>query len=165
MSKLKEVLNRVASKRGAVEKHAKFDKKNLADKTRKRSKIAANIVAMTKRTLNKIFPTDVAMIPEDFDLDISAKLILQSFIFSSVANDSTANLLELRILAGVAESLSITTNRITITTDAGVSDHDSIKALIEASSRASAMITVAIIPGDGAVLVAASSLKQFSGAV
>jgi len=74
-------------------------------------------------------------------------------------------LITIEIVVGAAEAITVKKNHIKITTEDAVSNHDSIKALIEASSQASALITVEINSGEGATLVDAQSTQALSGAI
>jgi hypothetical protein len=86
-------------------------------------------------------------------------------MFTSVSANPAANLLLLEIISGSEESIEVVDNKISITTEDEVSDHDSIKALIDGDSQAASLITVEINLGEGATLVDAEELASFSGAI
>ena len=163
---LNKIFRKLASLKQKVQKGSKFDKINLADEVRARSPLVKSVVDRTARIMfQQTVGTDIAIQPEDYDTNQKASLAIQEFVITSVAANPTANLITIEIEAGAAESIEVIDNHIKITTEDAVSNHDSIKALIEASSQASALITVEINSGEGATLVDAQSTQALSGAI
>ena len=147
---LKPLLRKLAGLKEKVQKGANYDKINLADDVKERSPLVKSIVDRNAR----IYQTNQA-----------ASLSIQDFVFTSVAKNPAANLLTFEIIADSAESIEVVDNHIKVYIEDGVSDHDSIKALIDGDSEASDLITVAINAGQGAVVVTAESVSEFSGAI
>lgn len=163
---LKSLLRKLAGLKHKVQKGSNYDKINLADDVKERSPLVKSVVNRNARIfIKQVLGGDLTVLPEDYDVNQASSLAVQEFGFTSVAKNPAANLLLLEIIAGAAESIEVEGNKISVTTDDGVSDHDSIKALIEADSQASALITVVINAGQGAVLVDAEDLASFSGAI
>jgi hypothetical protein len=103
--------------------------------------------------------------PEDFDTNRPATLAVQELVFTSVAENPAANLLTLTIVADSAESIEVDGNDITIYIEDTVSDSDSVKALVDGDDNASALVTVEVNAGEGATVVTAEDVKEFSGAL
>lgn len=163
---LKSLMRKIAAFKEKVQKGSDYDKKNLADEVRVRSPLAKQVVDRNARNMfQKVMRTDIAIQPEDYDTNQSSSLAEQQFVFTSVAKNPLANLITLEIIAGVAESIEVIDNHIKVTINDTVSDHDSVKALIDGYAPAAALISVAINVGQGATIVTAASTKTFSGAI
>lgn len=168
---LKSILRKIAGVKEVVQKGANYDKINIADDIRERSPLAKQVVDRNARIFHKaVLGDEVTPLPEELDTNQPATLAVQEFVFTSVAENPAANLLTLEMVAGSVEAIEVIDNHIKITldTDAGdvtVSDHDSIKALIDGDSEASALITVAINAGQGATAVTVEDVKEFRGAI
>lgn len=163
---LKSLMRKLAAVKDKVQKGSKFDKRNLADNTRERSPLAKQVVDRNARNMfEKVMRTDIAMQPEDYDTNQQSSLAFQEFVFTSVAKAPAANLISLEIIAGLAESIEVIDNHIKITINDTVSDHDSVKALIDGYAPAAALISAEINAGQGAVVVTAEATKYFSGAI
>lgn len=163
---LKSLLKRIATTKQKVQTGAKFDKINLADDTRERSKLATSVVDRNARKyVEEVLGEDITVMPEDFDTNQSATMAMQEFVFTSVEESPAANLLTLEIIADTAESIEVDENHIKVMIEDGVSTHDSVKALIDGDSTASAMVTVAVNAGEGLTLVTAEDTAEFSGAL
>jgi hypothetical protein len=164
---LKSLLRKLAGFKQKVQQGSKYDKLNLADDVKARSPLVKSVVDRNARIfIKQVLGEDITVLPEDYDTNQSASLAVQEFVLTSVEKNPAANLILVEIVAGAAESIWVSkSKKISITTDDGVSDHDSIKALIEANSKASALITVEINAGEGATLVDASELASLSGAI
>lgn len=163
---LTSIMRKLAAIKEKVQKGSKFDKKNLADEVRVRSPLAKQVVDRNARNMfQKVLGTDIAIQAEDYDTNQKSSLSLQQFVLTSVAKNPAANLISIEIIAGLAESIEVIDNHIKITIEDTVSDHTSVKALIDGYAPAAALISVAINAGQGATLVTAESTKIFSGAI
>lgn len=163
---LKSLLRKIAGLKQAVQKGSNYDKLNRADEVRQRSPLVKQVIDRTARIFQEqALGEEITATPEEFDTNQPATLEVQEFIFTSVAENPAANLLTLEIIADSAESVEVVDNHIKVYTEDTVSDHDSIKALIDADEEASSLITVAINAGQGATLVTAEDLGEFSGAI
>lgn len=163
---LKPLLRKLAAIKQKVQKGSNFDKINLADDVKERSPLVKSVVNRNARIMfQQLLRTDSTTLPDDYDVNQAATLSAQEFVFTSVSKNPSANLLLLEIIEGAEESIEVEDNKITITTIFGISNHDSIKALIEADSQASSLITVEINVGEGLGLVVAEELSSFSGAL
>lgn len=163
---LNKLFRKLASLKQKVQHGSKYDELNLADKVRERSPLVKSVVNRTARIMfQQTIGTEIAIQPEYYDTDQKASLAIQEFVITSVAANPTANLITIEIVAGAAEEISVIDNHITITTEDEVSDHDSILALIESSSQASALITAEINAGEGTTLVDAQATQTLSGAI
>lgn len=167
--RLKSLLRKLVGLKAGVQNRANFDKRNRADEVRERSPLVKSVVNRTARVfINETLGEDLAVLPEDYDVNQPATLSVQQFVFTSVAKNPSANLITMEIIAGSAEAIEVVDNHIKITIDTDVteeSDHDSVKALIDGDAEASSLITVAINAGQGATLVTAESVLEFSGAI
>jgi len=163
---LKPLLRKIAGLKEKVQKGANYDKINLADDVRERSPLAKSIVDRTARIYQKaVLGEDVTVKLEDYDTNQAASLAVQEFVFTSVAKNPAANLLTLEIIADLNEFVEVVDNHIKVYTIDTVSDHDSVKALIDGDEQASELITVAINAGEGATLVTAEDTSEFKGAI
>lgn len=163
---LKVLLKKIESTRDKIQKGAQFDRINLADEVRERSPLASSIVDRTARIFyEKVLGLQYAALPEDYDTNQKASASAQEFVFESVAENPTANLLTLEIIADSAESVEIIDNHIKVYINDTVSDHDSVKALIDGDDQASSLITVSINAGEGLTVVTAEEPIEFSGAL
>ena len=163
---LKPLLRKIAGLKEKVQKGAKYDRINLADDVRQRSPLVKQIVDRTARIFYKQTLGDqVTPLPDEFDTNQAATLAIQEFVLTSVAKNPAANLLTLEIIADSAESIEVVDNHIKVYIDDGVSDHDSVKALIDGDDEASSLITVAINAGEGATIVTAEDVSEFTGAI
>lgn len=163
---LKLLLRKIAGLKEKVQKGAKYDKLNLADEVRARSPLVKQVVDRNARIYQKaVLGEDVTVHLSDYDTNQKSSLAVQEFVFSSVAENPAANLLTLEIIADSAESIEVVDNHIKVYIDDTVSDHDSVKALIEGDAEASALITVAINAGQGEEIVTAEDVSEFSGAI
>jgi hypothetical protein len=163
---LKSLLRKIAGLKQKVQKGSNYDKTNLSDDVRARSPLVKSIVDRNARIfVQQILGEDIAVMPEDYDTNQKSVLAVQEFVFTSVSANPAANLLLIEIIAGDEESIEVLDNKISITTEDEVSDHDSIKALIDGDSQAASLITVEINSGEGSTLVDAEELASFSGAI
>lgn len=166
MSRLGSLLSKISDIKEKVQKGAKFDKINLADDVKERSKLATRVVSDNSRIFIKgVLGEDETVQQEDRDLNRKSSASFQEFVFSSVDENPDANKISIRLVADSSESISVKKKAITVNINDGVSDHDSIKALIDGDSRASALIEVAINAGQGAVVVTAEDRTKFTGAL
>lgn len=164
--RLKSLLRKLAGLKQKVQKGAKFDKINLADDVRARSPLAKQVVDRTARIFVKqVLGEDVTVMPEDFDTNQASSLAIQELVFTSVAKNPAANLLTLEIIADSAEMVEVIDNHIMVYIDDGVSDSDSVKALVDADEEASSLVTVAVNAGEGATIVEEAEAQSFSGAL
>lgn len=163
---LKPLLRKIAGLKEKVQKGANYDKINLADDVRQRSPLVKSIVDRNARIYQKaVLGEAVTVKLEEFDTNQPSSLSIQEFVFTSVAENPAANLLTMEIVASDAESVEVVDNHIIVSIDDTVSDHDSIKTLIDADEQASELITVAINAGEGATLVTAEDISEFKGAI
>ena len=168
---IRRLLEKIAESRAQVQQGANYDKRNIADDVKERSPLVKQIVRRTARIFYKqVLGGEITPLLEDYDTNQKSTLALQEFVFSSVSENPAANLLSLEMIAGSVESIEVIDNHIKITLDTDavditVSDHDSIKALIDGDSEASSLITVAINAGQGAVAVVVAEPVDFSGAI
>lgn len=163
---LKPLLKKIEATRDKIQRGANFDKINLADDVRERSPLVKSIVDRTARIFYEgVLGMGITPLPQDFDTNQKASLSVQEFVFESVAENPAANLLTMEIIADSDESVEVIDRHIKVYIDDGVSDHDSIKALIDADDEASSLITVAINAGEGATVVVAEDVEEFSGAI
>lgn len=162
---LHKLLRKIAGTKEKVQSAAKHDRLNLADDIRERSGLAKQVVVDRSQVLAEALGSEISVQPEDSDVNHSSSLSFQDFVLTSVAENPAANLISLVITSDTAESISVKKKHISIVINGGISTHDSIKALIEGSSRASALITVAINAGQGLVVVTAEDQAEFTGAL
>lgn len=163
---LQSLLKKLSGTRDKIQRGANFDKINLADEVRERSPLAKSIVDRTARIFyGRVLRINDAPILEDFDTNQKAELSVQEFVFSSIAENPAANLLTLEFIADSSESVEVIDRHIKVYLDDGISDHDSIKALIDGDDEASSLITVEINAGEGATVVTAEDVKEFSEAI
>lgn len=163
---LNKILRKLASLKQKVQKGSKYDKLNLADEVRARSPLVKSVVDRTARIMfQQTIGTEIAVQSEDYDTNQKASLAIQEFVITSVSANPTANLINIKIVAGLAEAIKVVNNDIKITTEDTVSDHASIKALIDGYAPAAALISVEINSGEDATLVVAESIKPLSGAI
>lgn len=163
---LKPLLRKILGTKADVQKAAKFDKINVADDVKQRSPLVKSVVDRTARNFyEKVLGLSESPMPEDFDTNQASSLAMQEFVFTSVAKNPAANLLTLKIVASDAESIEVVDNHIIVSIDDTVSDHDSVKALIDGDEQASELITVAINVDEGATVVVAEDTKEFKGAI
>ena len=163
---LKSLFRKIAALKEKVQKGSKFDKINLADDVKERSPLVTSVVNRNARIFNQqVLRTDVSVLPEDQDINQAATLALQEFIITSVAKNPSANLITIEIEAGLEEDIEVIGNHIVIIIEDEASDHASIKALIESSLTASALITVSINAGQEATIVEAQGSEALSGAI
>lgn len=164
-----KLIKKLEATRSKIQKGANFDKINLADDVRERSPLVKSIVDRNARIFyNRVLRMNFTPILEDQDTNQKSSAAVQEFVFSSVAENPAANLITLEIISGSAEAIEVIDNHIKITIDEDMgeeSDHDSVKALIDGDAQASSLITVEINSGEGATLVTAEDVVQFSGAI
>jgi hypothetical protein len=111
---------------------------------------AANKVGCTLSGINFLANRSLAT------LTLSGALTLK-------APGMAGNSVSVSVIAGAAESVSVVGQHIEITTDAGTSDADSIKTLLESDSDAKALVILEIVDGEDATLIGASASANLSG--
>ena len=163
---LKSILRKLAGLKEKVQKGSKYDKINIADDVKARSPLVKSVVNRTARIFaQQTLGVDLTVLPEDYDVNQKASLAIQQFIITSVAANPAANLISIEIEAGLAEAIEVIDNHIKVTTEDTVSDHTTIKALIDGNAQAAALITVEINSGEDATLVDAQATQYLSGAI
>ena len=163
---LRRLLEKIAERKAKVQQGSSYDKRNIADDVKERSPLVKQVVRRTARIFYKqTLGDEITPLPEKYDTNQKSTLSLQEFVLSSVSENPAANLLSLEIIADSAESIEVIDNHIKVSINDGVSDHDSVKALIDGHDEVSSLITVAINAGQGATLVIAADPADFSGAL
>ena len=166
MTRLRSLLKKIAEYKEGVQSRANFDKINLADDVKERSPLVTSVVARNSRIfVNQVLGEDISVMPEDVDLNRASSLAVQELVFTSVAENPAANLISLEIIADSAESISLSKKHIKIRINNGISNSDSVKALVDGSSRVTSLVSVAVNAGQGLVVVTAEDKDDFSGAL
>lgn len=164
--RLGSLIKKIAQIKEKVQKGSKYDRINLADEVRARSPLAKQVVDRTARIFVKqVLGEDITVMPEDFDTNQQASLAIQELVFTSVESNPAANLISIEIIADSAEDIFVDGTKIYIYINDGVSDSDSVKALVDADEQASSLVSVEVNAGQGATVVIAEDEQSLSGAI
>ena len=143
-----------------VQRAAKHDKLNIADKIRQpdlktylKNAVINPLIKLIKgetTTVNKV------------DLDMNASREEQNLLIVAKRNGQNSNLISYEIKDSGDTSVEVVKQHIIINIEDGVTDFDAVVAAIEANPHASRLVSVALT-GDGEDLVLEAPSKTLTG--
>jgi len=159
---LSGIFRRMAGKRAKVMELSDYDKVNGSDDIK-----GDNIKKAMCRNINSVRKanrTEEDTIMET-DLNVHAELQIGNIIYKATENGAYGNLISVILIDGEsvgAASIKVKKKHITIKIEDGVTNFDTIKAALDADSRALSLLG-ATISGSGAAVASINDKKQLSG--
>jgi hypothetical protein len=157
---LKQKLRKMAFVKDKVQRAAKHDKVNIADKIRQpdlktylKNAVVNPLIKLVKgetSTVNKV------------DLDMNASREEQNLLLVAKRNGQNSNLISYEVKDVGETSVEVVNQHIIIKIEDGVTDFDAVVAAIEANPHASRLVSVALT-GAGTDLVVQAPSKTLNG--